>query len=484
MKFIDEDEIIKYCQNMTILISHGGVSSEYLTKLLNIKYHNIILKTKKPLIGALVHYPYPPPCLDQIIYIYGDIYNSILSQITRHCDNAAKLCNDMNYKNFQTIQELLDCTNNDPFNIEKQILRFMNDKTTYPIILLKYGFDVSLIPILIKITNNYNFKNYKFKSRNSKLSTLNIDTINKLLKLYWKTNLIIDNSPELIVRFPNMNYKLSDNDVIKYETMNNFPGKRIKHYKKIKGYEIYNERDCENKYGCLRIRKCGEDNFDSLNFSEQGINIKCNYGGVEDFRYFIYNNYTYVLMNGRDNNKDRNMYLYNVDKKIFCKLFINNYDISKIRRQKNWTPYVHLNEVFFIYGYDELCVIQIKNMSTGECECIKGDPFNFNVDYEFFGSTPLIQWNYPNYIGFVHTRNPYYSCPIIFDVEKLKVKHIGEPIIFKNPKGIESWRNKIVQFSYDLNIDKENIILSVEFEDKCPTLVYLDYISFCKAFSV
>ena len=41
-----------------------------------------------------------------------------------------------------------------------------------------------------------------------------------------------------------------------------------------------------------------------------------------------------------------------------------------------------------------------------------------------------------------------------------------------------------MQFPYNLTIDKNHIILSVEFEDKCPTLIYLDYINFCKSFSL
>ena len=105
------------------------------------------------------------------------------------------------------------------------------------------------------------------------------------------------------------------------------------------------------------------------------------------------------------------------------------------------------------------------------------------ANYKYFGSTPLIPWNYPNYIGFVHTRSPHYSCPIIFNVETLNVEYIGKEIIFENPKPNLRWRNKIVQFPYDLEISEDKIVLSVEFEDKCPTQVYLDYIAFCKSFS-
>ena len=42
-------------------------------------------------------------------------------------------------------------------------------------------------------------------------------------------------------------------------------------------------------------------------FQKLGINIKDKCGGVEDPRYFIYNEKVYVLMNGLDNHKNRNM---------------------------------------------------------------------------------------------------------------------------------------------------------------------------------
>ena len=163
-------------------------------------------------------------------------------------------------------------------------------------------------------------------------------------------------------------------------------------------------------------------------------------------------------MNGLDNKRNRNMYLYNVDDNIFCKLYISNYDISTIKKQKNWTPYIHFNKLYFIYSLNQLCILEVEDIISGQCKCIKGNPFNYDNNYKYFGSTSLVQWNYPNYIGFVHTRSPYYSCPIIFNVETLNVEYIGKEIIFENPKPDLRWRNRIVQFPYDLEISEDNII--------------------------
>lgn len=474
-QFIDEDMLVKHLKDKEMLISHGGVGSEYLTQLLNINYPHIILPDLNiTLKNACVHFPYPPLHLNKVFYIYGDIFNSIISQIRRHPINAAKLCNNFNYKRFNSLTELVNTKEYDPFNIEKQILRFMNDKVSYPIIILKYGFKRSLIPILINVSGNNNFKDYIFKERQS-IINLEDDDIKKLVIKYQKTYQITVNSPQLIIRYPTSSYSLLQSDVIKYDVRNNYPGKRIKHFAICNGYEIYNERDINNSYGAIRIKKKGEDIFNPLSLIVND---------VEDPRYFIYHDKTYIIMNGtNDNRETRDMYLYNIESNNICKLFINNYDISNLKIQKNWTPYIHLDELYIIYSFNELCILKVLNMTTGECTCIKGNPLNYNNNYKYFGSTPLIQWNYPNYIGFVHTRAPWYSCPIIYNAEEMNVKYIGKPIIFKNPPQAIPWRNKIVQFPYNLEIINNNIILSVEFEDRCPTRIFINYISFCKLFS-
>jgi hypothetical protein len=84
MSYITKDELNKYTKNKIILFSHGGVGSEYLTKLLKIEYSEILLKSKEKFKDSIVHFSYPPNGLKLGIYIFGDIYNSILSQIPRH----------------------------------------------------------------------------------------------------------------------------------------------------------------------------------------------------------------------------------------------------------------------------------------------------------------------------------------------------------------------------------------------------------------
>jgi len=405
----------------------------------------------------------------------------MLSQIPRHYDNPSKLCNNKKYPHFYDIEKLLDYKKDDPFNIQQQIFNFMQKKVNYPIILLKYGISKEFIHILSIILNNKNITKYEFKKRDSNFDMLNDNIKQKFKKTYEFLNNIIENTPELIIRFPTNNYQLSQKDVIKYNTYNHLSTKRVKHYKKINNLEIYNERYINGIYGRIIIKKNNKVNI--LDFRKY-VNINCNFGGVEDPRYFIFNKKTFILMNGIDSNKKRNMYYYIIEDNIFVKIWINNFNISKISKQKNWTTYIFNNSLYFIYSFNELCILKLINIKTGETKCIKGNPFKYNNNYKYFGSTPLIPWNYPYYIGFIHTRDPWRSVSIIYNVKNMSIKKIGKPINFTNPKDIKPWRGKSVQFPYDLSIFQNNIILSVDFEDKCPTEIYLNYINFCKHFSI
>ena len=73
-KWINEEILSEYYKNKTLLISTGGVASEYLTKLLNIYHTKSVLSDGRSIKGAVVHFPYPPSDVKRVIYIYGDIY--------------------------------------------------------------------------------------------------------------------------------------------------------------------------------------------------------------------------------------------------------------------------------------------------------------------------------------------------------------------------------------------------------------------------
>ena len=61
--YMKEDEILENVKNKTVLLSHGGVGSEYLAKILGIRYPSIDFRNR------FVHFPYPPKGPSQIIYL-------------------------------------------------------------------------------------------------------------------------------------------------------------------------------------------------------------------------------------------------------------------------------------------------------------------------------------------------------------------------------------------------------------------------------
>jgi hypothetical protein len=105
------------------VVSHGGVSSEHFRSMIldSPRENHASGEKQRPIKGVLAHFPYPltnekhAPKL--CVYIYGSVYESILSQLRRHPDNAKKLHNNEAYLKFSTLEELLSHPDHDPFGI-------------------------------------------------------------------------------------------------------------------------------------------------------------------------------------------------------------------------------------------------------------------------------------------------------------------------------------------------------------------------------
>lgn len=244
-------------------------------------------------------------------------------------------------------------------------------------------------------------------------------------------------------------------------------GIRSKHVYEDANYTIYNERDNGGELfrgnGCGRlISKTNKTDYISTIFDIH--NNKLGNGGTEDYRYIIFNEELYIIMNGLPkNSKQRQMYLYNIKKNELCQLYIKNYDVKNIY-QKNWTPYVYKNELYFIYSFSELCVVKLKNEITGECELVYGNPSLF-TDKTIFGGTNLVNWKNDLFIGFAHTRSPWYSVPIIFDAKNYKYITTTTHMKIKPPFEIKLLENKIVQYPYHFTKCQDKYELSVCHQD-------------------
>jgi hypothetical protein len=542
-KIVSEKDVSRNLAGRPWLVSHGGVSSEYLTERMGIRY------PRRPLgatdvRGAVVHYPYPVKRGPSVcIYVYGDIYNSVISQSIRNPHNPSKLHNredlppvdSLDRDPQDMLDELLDWCSHDPYGLDAQIRRFMVEPVDYPIVLLKYPVTAGSLKVLERVWGKR--IDYKPRTRSSRLESLDPGTRERLVASYGDTVQRVEDSPGIIVRYPKAQNKsksknksktppallltpaalggrraksaevqkqISQADVLRTEIKQaGLPGARVKHYLQRDDLELYNERDIEGRGGGLRIKTT--DGWKLHVFDQLGRGDPKRFpgpGGVEDPRLVTLGGTHYVLVNGLDAQKPprKHMYLFEPRAGTLTKLWVNNADISGVDRQKNWTPYVKGNDLYLIYSLDALCVLKVVDIERGECCVVKGNPLAHcdgnlerrlgqkpsatKYDPPIFGSTPLVQWNYPHYVGFAHTRWPWLPVPIIYDADAMEIVRVGDPILFDKPaEAIPRRKNTHVQFPYDLQIKDGEVILGVEFEDQCPTLLHLDYLAFCKQFS-
>jgi hypothetical protein len=208
-------EVIKYLKNSIWVVSHGGVASERFRSTLGTKEKNTRASgsNRRPLKGVVAHYPYPVPkgpCL--CVYIFGSVYDSILSQLRRHPDNIQKLHNDESFPSINTIEDLLAHPDHDPFGIQQQFIQFYHANVSYPIIYMKYEALLQLSSlqkldgILLEMTgNSYNLTSL-FDSTYRRVSSL--DTISdialrtRFIDRYRDVQQMFDSQPLLRVKMP------------------------------------------------------------------------------------------------------------------------------------------------------------------------------------------------------------------------------------------------------------------------------------------
>ena len=276
-----------------------------------------------------------------------------------------------------------------------------------------------------------------------------------------------------------MNTINAEQNIIKKEIKGyNLSKKRVKHYCEIDKYTLYNERNDEKKIGNIYINY-GNNHYQILS-SNNKIKKKGNNIGFEDPRVFSYKNNNYILVNAIGINSIRNMYLINIEKKSVVQLKVINNNHMNTIDQKNWSPYIYNNKLYFIYSFMPLVILETINIEDGYVKLVKGNEedqsnLNKNNDDKIFGSTPLIPYQDGNYICFTHTRNPYLAVPLIYNPFTMKIIKIGNKLLFDYPKESQTKKNnwKNVQFAYDIKKDKDIYKLYIEFRNKCSGILYI-----------
>ena len=198
------------------------------------------------------------------------------------------------------------------------------------------------------------------------------------------------------------------------------------------------------EYYCERVNIDGKNGLlKSNNFNDEiqlcGLDLE-----AEDPKLFLINNKIFIVFNILNRQTwGRTMCISDYDNFSPIRLSIKNENMNNI--EKNWTPFVKDNKLFFIYYYDPFIVLSYDFNSEGVCNVIyKENNVTIPFDFKYIrGSSNLIQLYDEYYMGFIHTtlftnrlniggyKYPYYvPFLIIIDTNNYKITYLSEPISF------------------------------------------------------
>ena len=438
--------------NKLWIVSHGGVSSEYFTKQLSIKYTRYRLRNAPDISykGIIVHLYKPVEFGPQkALYIFGDLYNSIVSQINRHPFNASKLCNDTDYKKIYTVQQLKYMGTKDPFNICKQFINFMNDKITYELFIMKYNPSDTIIKILKKFIDQ-DFE-YVYSKRSTNYKTdLSTREQQILISIYEYLNWIMTNMPTVIIRYPsNQTYNLKISDL---PVSSVYSSKNTKRYFKRHHISII---DAYNNEQIISYK------FTKNTFKDRTTRTLFKYND----NYLI----TYVDL------ITNTIRLYNIITLEDTPLWIDNTNTNDhsnlIPSSAQLIPYVYDNNIFFLINIKPLVYLCLVNIKTGQCN-INSSNYSIHIKSPFKAVTNLYMWNYPNYVGFVTEQKRGEIKKIIFNLHKQSVECYESCL--------ENYENEL----YDLDIKDTKIRLTSLQPDEKSVQTLIDFKQFCRTFSL
>jgi hypothetical protein len=150
--------------------------------------------------------------------------------------------------------------------------------------------------------------------------------------------------------------------------------------------------------------------------------------GYEDPRLFSWLGEPYVLMNGCKKGR-RKMYLHDIHRNATVQLSLESGDTVDTT-QKNWTPFEDRGKLRFIYSFGEagaLGVLELIDKTCGVCSVIFGSAV-YDPKFEFAGSTQMLQWVHPYFVGFVHTRHGPQPTGLLPD-QRVKYVYRAVPVV-------------------------------------------------------
>ena len=229
--------------------------------------------------------------------------------------------------------------------------------------------------------------------------------------------------------------------------------------------------------------------------------------GYEDPRLFSWNGQPYVLINGCRKGH-RNMFLHDVRQNTTVRLWLDIAGSSSSagtegdhHTEKNWTPYEDDGKLRFVYSFGQtraLGILELTDKTTGACNIVHGAA-TYDSDFHVAGSTQLVQWMYPYFVGYAHTRHGpqpqilpkkrdlrtseykekrykyvYRAVPVVLNAITFDVWY-GNAVAFDAPAHAFAKPSegvfKDVQFPFDVQLHGDHVKIGIEFQDRCPAWV-------------
>lgn len=523
---ITHDDMKTYLKQRLFLISHGGVGSEELTRRLGIEYSREKVGPKsRPFKGAFVHSPFPPEGgVEAGIYLFGDLFNAILSQMRRHPDNAKKMKNSELHPDIASIDDLtLADESDDPMGILAQFERFISSWPEYPLIFVRRDQLEASQNALARVTGTASIE-WQDRARVTDWKTLDNAAQVRLTEAYGDLDKRMRQMPSLAIAWPlsaiDEKDGLSRTSQREFESLAWLLEPTLTVFEAAKPGQIHSGHEPRIKHALnlsdgrfainLRIDTIGENGRPSQShghlviFDGDGAASRdgtdrppividhpeihypetSKFAGFEDPRVIKSGSGDLIVMNGLLPNRERRIFIYDVNANTCRQVHVNGLTQNKV--EKNWVPFILDDKLHLLYSLEPLVVLRQSDVSST-------DRMYFDVVHKAtaerairadspWGSTPFVPWIPPYYVGFAHSRKPWRAVPVLLDVEGWRVAK-SSPVDFPQPKGAVPWRNKSVQFPFDLRLDTGDPELYVEFEDRHPARIVLDVEDFSKEFA-
>jgi len=519
---ITMEDMEEHLGNTPFLVSHGGISSEALTRKLDLNYSTALIGTKpRPFRGAFVHSPTPPPSGPRYgIYLYGQLYDSILSQLARHPDNPRKLKNNENYPLINSPSQLFAIGEKDPFGVQSQFYNYFNSTPKYPLIYVRREMLPRVYPKLASLVGAKDHTEWVDRARKSNWELLDEETKKQLHDEYGNLKNLMSTLPGLMIKYPPGH--IHENDGIRSESVERTEGidgllipsleaakilmpgldvsgfdARLKHIISLSdGRYCVNLRldilsgqhaivSCISRIIIFSIEggRLNKLSLQEVTHSDVvlGSGSAAKFVGFDDPRVIRHKDGDYIISNASVGGGSRKMFIYDVSLDRCAPIQTRNFQTNT--KEKNWTPFIHEGSLHLLYSLNPLVVLKSIDGKPDLYECIKKDTQEDSVRIDYpWGSTPLLPWLPPYFVGFAHSRHPWRAVPFVYNSKELTIR-FGSPFNIEQPEGAISWRGKSVQFPYDLELNEASVKLSVEFEDRFSAEVYLSFEDFCMEIS-